>query len=66
MSVAVAFEDDLTAEQIKTLTDRARYFCENYPKITKRSYNKKIKFTGVRVVRRVVTVVDTVVHVGSP
>lgn len=62
MSVAVAF-DDLTAEQIKTLTERARYFCENYPTISKRSYNQTIPFTGIRVVRRVVVTTDTELHV---
>lgn len=62
MSVAVAF-DDLSAEQIKTLTERARYFCENYPKISKRSYNQTIPFTGIRVVRRVVVTTDTTLHV---
>lgn len=61
LSVALAYSQDLTPAQIKTLTERARRFCENYLQFGG-SGPKNLTFTGVRVIRRVMTVVDTVVH----
>lgn len=61
LSVALAYSEELTPAQIKTLTERARRFCENYSQWG-RGGPENLTFTGVRVIRRVVTVVDTVVH----
>lgn len=61
MSVAVAF-DNLTPQQIQTLTKRARYFCEHSAEISNYPRNESIRFSGIRVVRRVVTTTDTTLH----
>ena len=64
LSVAVAFENELAAGQIETLTKRARSFCENYVKLSNVPWaTAPLKFTGIRVVRRVIVCTDTTIHV---
>lgn len=62
-SVAVAFENELTPDQIKTLTERARTFCNNYPKMSRLGGKQPLTFKGVRIVHRVIVpYIDTQVY----
>jgi hypothetical protein len=61
-SVAVAFESELSEENIKLLFERAKYFCENYNKLTGHSWSKNITFTGIRLIHQEVKIEQTLIR----